>query len=96
MINTVAHKNFAVWNSEQLDVDWSDRKLETGLGKRLSPEEWWGKIWDGNVGIICNQYNLCFAHETVDSFDGIADAMIIDGVVHVLTIFIGHEYTGVL
>jgi hypothetical protein len=74
-------------------IEWENGNKEKG--KRLSPEDCFGKIWDGKMGIICNQYNLCFAHETVDRFYCITDPMIIDGIVHILTIFVSNEYARV-
>jgi hypothetical protein len=61
------------------------------------PEE--EKIWDGKflVGIVsADRRPFLFSHKTVDGFHSIADPLVVDSIVHILTILIGDQNASIL
>ena len=69
-------------------------RIRTDVSSREGPEEK-NLGWDF-VGNRLAGRPVLFTHKTVDGFHGITHPLIVDRIVHILTVLIGYQYARIL
>lgn len=80
---------FMLWTWGESMAVW---RIDRRYGRGPKEKEFGMGIW---VFVWCIG-NRLFSHKTIDRFHRIADPLIVDRIVHILTVFVSNQYASVL